>query len=251
VRGGQHAGGDAKLLYINVPDQITPRYREYPVGFFRAILMPVSVDLGQYVELHTDVRPATRSLAIPALAGLDDYPHQVDMRGEAVGRIELSAAIRTADAVFFTEYSPTGAVRVVEAGSVNAQATDSYLATFGDRARLVDVQIREDSDEMLIALTWQCLGRFEPDETIFVHGLDERGQLALQADGDPLRGLFPLTECRPGEHIRDVRFLPSSAREKVTINTGLYNRLTGERLPAFDAAGSPLPGNAVTIAPSR
>jgi hypothetical protein len=234
-----------------VPDQITPYYREYPVGFFRAILMPVSVDLGQYVELHIGVRPATRSLSVPALAGLDDYPHQVDMRGEAVGQIELSAAIRAADAVFFTEYSSTGAVRVVEAGSVNAQATDSYFATFGDRARLVDVQIREDSDEMLIALTWQCLGRFEPDETIFVHGLDERGQLALQADGDPLRGMFPLTECRPGEHIRDVRFLPSASRERVTITTGMYNRLTGERLPAFDADGTPVPDSAVFIAQTQ
>ena len=80
VNSGQQAGSEAKLLFINVPDQITPKWREFPVGFFRAVLMPVSVDLGQYVELQKSVRPQTQSLTVPALAHLEDYPYIVDMR---------------------------------------------------------------------------------------------------------------------------------------------------------------------------
>ena len=116
VNSGQQAGSAAKLLYINAPDQITPKWREFPVGFFRAVLMPVSVDLGQYVELQTGVRPQTQSLTVPALAHLEDYPYNVDMRGEAVDQATLSAAIRDADQVFIAEYDPSGAVKIVEAG---------------------------------------------------------------------------------------------------------------------------------------
>jgi hypothetical protein len=52
INSGQQAGSAAKLLYINTPDQITPRWREFPVGFFAPCCMPVSVDLGQYAELQ-------------------------------------------------------------------------------------------------------------------------------------------------------------------------------------------------------
>ena len=78
--------------------------------------MPVSVDLGQYVELQKGVRPQTQSLTVPSLAHLEDYPYNVDMRGEAVDQAKLSAAIRDADQVFIAEYDPSGAVKIVEAG---------------------------------------------------------------------------------------------------------------------------------------
>ena len=246
VRSGQEAGDGAHPLYVNVPDQITPRLREYPVGFFRAILMPVSVDLGQYVKLQTGIRPATRSLSVPALAGLENFPHQVDMRGEAVDQAELSAAIRVADAVFFTEYDPSGQVRVVEAGGVSARPATSHQAIFGELAGLVHAETTADGDGLKVMSAWDCLGTFDAQDTIFVHALNASGQLAAQADGDPLRGLFPLPECRPGEQIRDVRFiaLPPGA---YAIRVGIYNRVSGERLTAVDANGQALPDEAATI----
>ncbi len=252
IHSGQQAGRDASLLYVNVPDQITPRLREYPIGFFRAVLMPVSVDLGQYVELQTGVRPAPRSLSVPALAGLKNFPHQVDMRGEAADQSELSAAIRAADAVFFTEYDPSGRVRVVEAGSVKSQISkrryvaNDYRAAFDDRARLVDVEIAPEDSRLRVMSAWGCLATFDAQDTIFVHAIDAGGQLAAQADGDPLRGLLPLSECQPGEQIRDVRFitLPPGA---YAIRVGIYNRVSGERLTAVDATGQALPDGAATI----
>ena len=133
VNSGQQAGSAAKLLYINAPDQITPKWREFPVGFFRAVLMPVSVDLGQYVELQTGVRPQTQSLSVPALAHLEDYPYNVDMRGEAVDQATLSAAIRSADQIFIAEYDPSGAVKIVEAGSIAATTAAQSIATLRSR----------------------------------------------------------------------------------------------------------------------
>jgi hypothetical protein len=244
INSGQQAGSQARLLYINAPDQITPKWREFPVGFFRAVLMPVSVDLGQYVELQTGVRPQTQSLTVPAVAHLEDYPYNVDMRGEAADQAKLSAAIRDADQVFITEYEPTGVVKISEAGSVKVRQPVQAMATFDGRLRLAEATL--DIDNRHLTLIWDCLAPLSPDETVFVHVFDAQGQLVTQADGAPLRGLFPLSECHPGEQIRDVRSvaLPVDA---ATIKTGVYNRANGLRLKALDAVGQPIPDNAVII----
>jgi hypothetical protein len=259
VRIGQSAGDDAGLLFVNAPDQITPRLREYPVGFFRAILMPVSVDLGQYTELQTGVRPTTTSLSVPSLAGLENFPHQVDMRGRAVGQTELSAAVRAADGVYLTEYEPGGRVRVVEAGSVGVGAglvptqpapaqpagAAPYQATFGGRAGLIDATLTPVGERWQVSLTWECLAQFDGQDTIFLHAVDG-DRLVAQSDGDPLRGLFPLSECRPGERIRDVRFIQAPPGTD-TIRVGIYNRASGERLVATDISGQAVPDRTVTI----
>ncbi len=244
VNSGPAAGSEAKLLFINVPDQITPKWREFPVGFFRAVLMPVSVDLGQYVELQKGVRPQTQSLTVPALTHLEDYPYAVDMRGEAVDQAKLSAAIREADQVFITEYDPSGAVKIVEAGELTSQQSSQPLATFDSRIQLSGTVFVADSrrDKWV----WNCLAPLKADETIFLHVFDANGQLIAQMDGDPLHDLFPLSECRPGEQIRDLRemALPDGT---YTIKVGVYNRATQQRLTAIDSNGQLLPDNAITI----
>jgi hypothetical protein len=244
INSGQQAGNEAKLLVINAPDQITPKWREFPVGFFRAVLMPVSVDLGQYVELQKGVRPQTQSLTVPALAHLEDYPYNVDMRGEAADQAKLSAAIRNADRVFMAEYDPSGAVKIVETGRLTAQKSSQSIATFDGRLQLAETAL--DADNHHLTLIWNCLGPLSPDETIFVHVFDAQGQLITQSDGAPVHSLFPLSECQPGEQIRDIRSLALPANP-VTVKVGVYNRVNGQRLPAVNAQAQTLLDDTVTI----
>ena len=244
IAGGQQAGNEAKLLYINAPDQITPRWREFPVGFFRAVLMPVSVDLGQYVELQKGVRPQTQSLSVPALAQLENYPHNVDLRGEAVEQAQLSAAIRDANQVFIAEYDPAGSVKIVEAGNLTTQQPGQSIAAFDARLQLAEAAF--DADRQRLTLIWNCLAPLSADETIFVHVFDANGQLVAQADGAPLRDLFPLSECRSGEQIRDIRSV-TPLDGASTVKVGVYNRVTQQRLAAVDANGNELADEAVII----
>ena len=244
VNAGQAAGNEAKLLFINAPDQITPKWREFPVGFFRAVLMPVSVDLRQYVELQKGVRPQTQSLTVPSLAHLEDYPYNVDMRGETIDQAKLSAAIRNADQVFITEYAPSGAVKIAEAGGITQQSAQQVLATFDERLQLSEATL--DADHQRLTLIWNCLAPLSVDETIFVHVFDANGQLVAQADGAPLHELFPLSECQPGEQIRDMRSVIPYDRT-FTVKTGVYNRATQERLKASDSSGQPLADNTFTF----
>jgi hypothetical protein len=244
VSSGSQAGSAAKLLYVNAPDQITPKWREFPVGFFRAVLMPVSVDLGQYAELQSGVRPQTQSLSVPALAHLEDYPYNADLRGEAADQTRLSAAIRNAAQVFIAEYDPSGAVTIVAAGGLTWQQPAQAIAAFDGRLQLAEATL--DSHQQRLTLIWNCLAPLSSDETIFVHVFDTGSRLAAQADGDPLRELFPLSECQPGEQIRDVRFVALPA-EPYTVKVGVYNRATSQRLNASDMNGRAIPDDAVTI----
>lgn len=248
VTTGNTAGDDVPLLYINVPDQMRLFERVYPVGYFQAVLMPVSVDLGQYVALQTGVRPRTSSLAVPALAGLEQYPYQVNMRGVIPDAAALNEAIRAAALVFITEYDPAGPIHVVPAGAIHDEAAAIYTTTFADKAELTPPQTILTADRLQLIFDLACRAPFSADETVFVHLLDPSGQLIAQADGDPLRQLFPLSACQPGELIHDIRYLPwPTTAGLYAVHLGLYNRATGERLPAFDNQGQPLPDNAVTI----
>jgi hypothetical protein len=185
-------------------------------------------------------------LTVPALAHLENYPYNVDLRGEAVDQTKLSAAIRNADQVFIAEYDPAGAVKISEAGSLTAPHSDRVIATFDSRLQLVEAAL--DGDHHRLTLIWNCLAPLKSDETIFVHVFDAQRQLIAQADGAPLRELFPLNECQPGEQIRDLRdvTLPGGT---YTIRTGVYNRATQQRLTATDNNGQPLSDNAITIGP--
>jgi len=206
--------------------------------------MPVSVDLEQYVELQKSVRPQIQSLTVPALAHLENYPYNVDMRGAAADQTKLSAAIRDADQVFIAEYDPSGAVKIIEAGGLTKQQPGPSIATFDARLQLAKAAL--DADHQRLTLTWICLAPLSADETIFVHMFDAQGQLVAQVDGAPLHELFPLSECHSGEQIHDVRdlTLPTGT---FAIKTGVYNRATQKRLEAVEANGQPIPDNAVII----
>jgi len=181
---------------------------------------------------------------VPALAHLENYPHNVDLRGEAVEQAKLSAAIRDADQVFIAEYDPPGTVKIVEAGGLTKQQPAQPMATFDSRLQLVGATL--DSDHQRLTLIWNCLAPLSTDETIFVHVFDANGQLVAQADGAPLHELFPLSECRSGDQMRDIRSV-TPLYGASAVKVGVYNRVTQQRLAAVDANGNELADEAVII----
>jgi hypothetical protein len=86
----------------------------------------------------------------------------------------------------------------------------------------------------------------QSDYTVFIHSLDAGGKLAGQADGPPLAGHYPTSAWRPGEIVQDSRLVPPGQRYLV----GLYDPVSGERLPAFAVDGTRLEDDAVTLVPA-
>lgn len=251
----QIARSGERLLFVNFPDQFTPKRPPYPLGYWGMLLAPGSVDLGEFSALTTGQRPVTFSRRMPWVDGemRDAGPYQVDMRGELVPADQLYQLAHQVDRVYLSRYHTDGTFALQWAGAVISPtlATQTCrLAVFGQTLCLQDAQVEAQAGQLSVTLTWTDLARAQPNDTIMTH-LGHMGQPPLaQADGDPWLGILPLTLLQPGDTITDHRIIPLPATMPAgpyDIRIGLYNRVTGERMPATTPQGEPLPDNAITI----
>ncbi len=99
-----------------------------------------------------------------------------------------------------------------------------------------------------ILLYWQSTAPPAADYTLFIHMRAVDGFVRSQADGPPVSSHYPTTAWQSGETIQDIH--PLSATDLAQTDhlaIGLYDPLTGQRLPAFDAAGQRLSDDALLI----
>jgi len=96
-----------------------------------------------------------------------------------------------------------------------------------------DILLRS-GDVIHLSLLWQALAPIEQDYTVFVHMLDENGQLCLQVDRYPVDGFRPTSLWSLGEKVRDNYGLvipPEMPPGRYHLVAGMYWLETLERLP--------------------
>jgi hypothetical protein len=98
---------------------------------------------------------------------------------------------------------------------------------------LEGVETRREDDALQLTLWWHAAQQPIEDYQVFVHVLDQDGQLLTQADGQPNYGLSPTHIWQQGDVIRDRRRLSSVPPQTVMLRIGVYSSVTGQRLPAF------------------
>jgi hypothetical protein len=99
-----------------------------------------------------------------------------------------------------------------------------------------------------LALFWTTNERVPLEATVFIHLRAADGFVRDQADGPPVSGQYPTTAWQPGEVIEDIHRLPPVENNQIDhLAIGLYDPLTGERLPAYGPDGQRLPDDAVLI----
>ncbi len=93
--------------------------------------------------------------------------------------------------------------------------------------------ILSSEENLQLDLLWQAVANIETDFTIFVHLLDEDGNLLIGYDSQPLNGQYPTSIWDKGEYVVDsvtldtVHLPPGN----YWLEVGLYNAITGERVP--------------------
>jgi hypothetical protein len=83
-----------------------------------------------------------------------------------------------------------------------------------------------------VVLTWQVADPVE--EVVFIHLIDQGGEIVGQADGPPLGGAYPFTVWSSGECRPEVRLLPlppGYLADQLAVRIGLYHPVTGARVP--------------------
>jgi hypothetical protein len=98
-------------------------------------------------------------------------------------------------------------------------------------------------DIVPLTLFWQPQAPPGEDYQVFVHLLDETGQLVAQTDSAPAGGSRPTSGWAEGEVSVDrhgILLGDELAPRAYELRVGMYLPATGERLPVWDAAGKPL-----------
>ncbi len=104
---------------------------------------------------------------------------------------------------------------------------------------------------LTVTLYWHADERPAGDYTVFVHLLNEAGQLLAQHDGLPHCGRYPTSAWQAGDvilddHILEVPVLP--AGQRMHLAAGMYQSDTLERLPVLGPDGL-VPDDLVLLAP--
>jgi hypothetical protein len=119
----------------------------------------------------------------------------------------------------------------------------SVGANFGDQVTLLgydlDLSPSEGGGIVKLVLYWQAQQEMETAYKVFVHMLDAGGMIVGQVDREPLAGVAPTTGWRAGEVVTDDIAVPVTEAMAGTrsIAVGLYDPLTGKRVPVFNTAG--------------
>jgi len=93
---------------------------------------------------------------------------------------------------------------------------------------------RSEGGWLNVRLRWRAADEVGVDYAVFVHLLDQSGALVAQHDGLPQDGYAPTRTWRAGEVVDDrhsVALPPDLPAGDYRLAVGLYDPLTGERLP--------------------
>lgn len=104
-------------------------------------------------------------------------------------------------------------------------------ALFGGAIALTDIAInRPDPTTLDLTLFWGSAAPVPLDYDVFIHVVDESGNIIAQGDGPPVAGLAATSVWRPGDVVRDPRTISLPGPEPHAVRIGLYDRVTGVRL---------------------
>jgi uncharacterized membrane protein len=119
-------------------------------------------------------------------------------------------------------------------------------ANFSGQIKLLGYTLEAEDikpgDSVQLALYWQALADMETSYTVFIHLIDQDERMMGQKDNRPVSGLYPTTEWKPGEEIVDryeIATGPEIPPGEYSIEIGLYELESGERLPVLDVMGLP------------
>jgi hypothetical protein len=145
-------------------------------------------------------------------AGLPGGTYQVQLQGTNLGTLAVTAPERI----------------------MTQPAVEIPLdVSFGDAARLAGLTPQTTPDGLALDLVWQALDEMDTSYRVFVHVLNEDGDIIAQSDAEPAGWVRPTSGWAPPEYILDRHLLAVDAKTAVgplRLRIGLYDPLTGERL---------------------
>lgn len=246
VENGSELGEE--LIVVNFPSWFAPQKSTYALGHEGVLFWPDYVPPGIFPAVHTGefgdlsfvrvdaLRPNLNNLYYGLTGPPPDWPSLAAVPSQ----------------VFVTEYGDQD-LRLVPYGQLGIRDHEAIndLAVFqtGDGERpihLLEAGAEVVEEGVQVDLTWEADDALQ-NTTVFVHLLDEQGNLIGQADGEPIGGSYPFELWFEGTHVHDYRWIEAGTESPAGVLVGLYNRLSGERVLALTNDGAQWPDNSVWV----
>ncbi len=260
-------GGVARLLAYEISaDRVTPG-DEVSVTLYWQALAPMNRDFSVYVQAfgwrqaldQEDSYPGGGAYPtrrwLPGEIIRDRYRLQIpaDVIGPgpawlAVGLYDFATMERlpVTDAAGEPVTYPILGQLEIAAGTGRWQPQHALDADFGGLARVTgfDVSAAEvnPGDDWELTLYWEALAHMDVDYTVFIHVEDAAGNIVAQTDLPPTGGLYPTSAWKPGHTLKvsyRVTIPEGTPAVEYRVIVGLYDPITGERVPLLDATGAP------------
>lgn len=231
----------AEAIIVNIPSWLAPPENDYALGEDGVILRAHPAELFGMMSLYTG-----RPLEITAVRDdsiRQEVAYHVGVSGDGT---DWSSRLQERSRVFVARYLADD-IEIRPAGALGVDPPGPEpIANFEGQVTLLAAQIREVQGELSLALTWQVNDAVPEDVTVFVHLVDDQGQLVGQSDGEPLAGTYPFWLWPTGTIAQDRRFVQDdNAGDKFLV--GLYRRTDGQRLQASSPSGETWSDDAVSI----
>lgn len=131
---------------------------------------------------------------------------------------------------------------------VRSQITPALPIQFSNGIVLDAIEIVNDrvkpGEVIAVLLRWKTVGHIEKDYTLFVHLVDENGDIIGGIDSQPRKGLTPTTSWRIGSTLVDGMVVPVPAQivtsSKYSLEIGWYDSVSNERSLIVNSAGTPI-----------
>ncbi len=198
----------------------------------------------------TSLPPDRYRLIIPEDSPSGLYSADVGLYAAGLQRLPVKAEGYAEDASYY-RLPP---LKVV--GKEQGKPATALSARFGDVAHLTGYTLDAPAplhpgDEFRLTLYYQAEKNSGQDLTRFAQFHNPELGMAAQSDGIPQGGQNPTWSWAPGEQISEevvLKIAPDARPGRYTLAVGLYDAQNGgARVPAYDAAGNPLPDSRVVL----
>ena len=235
---------NAEIVLVNLPQWLDVPPNTYAVGVEFVAMLGGYLFVNELVSANLPEPHRVWAVSLPELQTSQRYAYGIH------GQHSWPAPATTLQRhIFITQFAPEQP-QMQHMGYVVPEtglATPDSIAQF-ENYNLSEAAASACDGTVNIGLHWQPNASSVPDTTaIFVQVLDANGRLLAQADGPPL-GVRPgLLGATPDWLLVDLRKIELAKEETAvptTVLVGVYDFTTGERSPATDNSGQPLPDNA-------
>ena len=264
-------GGGLTLLGLNLPSAEVKSGEQLPLTlFWQAHTIPTADYSARARLVSADGIVVAERLAVPGRA---DYPTSTWRTGDLLRdshSLPVPAAISNSDYLLRLDLLDANNIPVGQAVDLATVTIRAPVRTFdppnpqhvfdpdainvGGLATLLGYDLEIPGATLIpgqtwqLTLYWQALATADTGYTVFVHLLDTSDDIHAQRDQFPAAGARPTTGWVAGEIIHDSHELTVAADAppgEYRLEVGIYDPVTGRRLPLLDADGQAIDSRAL------